>query len=145
MDVHTFFMRGPVNNTLSKELSQSVVKVLCRRRMQLDGDRGEDNVQLLADDVLHLRAELRKVSVQVAQQHLLPAMASHLQLCKKLACLCDTIAPVNMEVLLPGPPETDQLGWSGPLEGERHDAIKSYRTSSSREPKMCACSSACKT
>ncbi len=68
--------------------------------MQLDRHWGEDDVQLLADDVLNLGTQLREVSVQVAQQHLLPAVAGHLQLCEEFAGLrmqadgvCNVLCP----------------------------------------------------
>ncbi len=70
--------------TLGKEVCQGLVKLLSSRRPQLDGNRRKDNVELMADDVLDLGAQLRKVSVQLPQQHALTPIAHHLQLSPEL-------------------------------------------------------------
>ena len=69
-----------LRRTLGKEMRKCLVKLLRSWWMQLDGHRREDNIELMADDILHLGAQLRQVTIQLPQQHALTPIAHDLQL-----------------------------------------------------------------
>ena len=77
-------IKGALTRTLGKQVCQGLVELLRSRRPQLDGNRREDDVELMADDVLHLGAQLRQVSIQLPQQHPLTSIAHDLQLSPEL-------------------------------------------------------------